>query len=52
MRTTRQQRHYSKEDLAQRWARAVQSQIRQQVKTGNEGKIVAIDVETENFVVY
>ncbi len=45
------QRRYSKEDLAQRGQALYDSGIRQQVEAGNEGKIVAIDIETGNFEV-
>jgi hypothetical protein len=43
------QRRYSKEELAQRGQELYESSIRQQVETGNEGKIVAIDIETGDF---
>jgi hypothetical protein len=45
------QRRYSKEELAQRGQALYESSIRQQVETGNEGKIVAIDIETGAFEV-
>jgi hypothetical protein len=45
------QRRYSKEDLAQRGQALYESGIRQQVEAGNEGKIVAIDIETGDFEV-
>jgi CRISPR/Cas system CMR-associated protein Cmr1 (group 7 of RAMP superfamily) len=45
------QRRYSKEELAQRGQALYESSIRQQVETGNEGKIVAIDIETGDFEV-
>ncbi len=45
------QRHYSKEELAQRGQALYDSSIRQQVEAGNEGKIVAIDLETGAFEV-
>jgi hypothetical protein len=45
------QRRYSKEELAQRGQVLYESGIRQQVETGNEGKIVAIDIETGDFEV-
>jgi hypothetical protein len=45
------QRRYSKEELAQRGQELYESSIRQQVEAGNEGKIVAIDIETEAFEV-
>jgi hypothetical protein len=40
------QPRYSKEEFAQRGDRLYQSQIKSQVETGNDGKIVAIDIET------
>jgi outer membrane protein assembly factor BamB len=45
------QRRYSKEELARRGQELYESQVRQQVEVGNEGKIVAIDIETGNFEV-
>jgi hypothetical protein len=45
------QRLYSKEELARRGQELYESGIRQQVEAGNEGKIVAIDIETEDFEV-
>jgi cyanophycinase-like exopeptidase len=42
---------YSKEDFAQRGDLIYQNQIRPQVEFGNQGKIVAIDIETEDFEV-
>lgn len=45
------QRRYSKEELARRGQELYESGIRQQVEAGNEGKIVAIDIETGNFEV-
>jgi outer membrane protein assembly factor BamB len=45
------QRRYSKEELAQRGQALYESSIRQQVEAGNEGKIVAIDIETGDFEV-
>jgi hypothetical protein len=45
------QRRHSKEDLAQRGQLLYESSIRQQVEAGNEGKIVAIDIETGDFEV-
>ncbi|WP_204154322.1 hypothetical protein [Leptolyngbya sp. CCY15150] len=45
------QRRYSKEELAQRGQQLYESHIRQQVEAGNDGKIVAIDIETGNFEV-
>jgi hypothetical protein len=48
--TTTQPR-YSKEEFARRGEEIYQSQIRSQVEEGNEGKIVAIDIETAAFEV-
>jgi hypothetical protein len=48
---TVRQRRYSKEELARRGQELYESGIRQQVETGNEGKIVAIDIETGDFQV-
>jgi hypothetical protein len=45
------QRRYSKEELSQRGKALYESGIRQQVEAGNEGKIVAIDIETGDFEV-
>jgi hypothetical protein len=45
------QRRYSKEELAQRGQAHYESGIQQQVEAGNEGKIVAIDIETGDFEV-
>ena len=45
------QRRYSKEDLAGRGQELYESGIQQQVETGNENKIVAIDIETGEFEV-
>ena len=45
------QRRYSKEELAQRGQELYESGIQQQVETGNNGKIVAIDIETGFFEV-
>jgi peptide subunit release factor RF-3 len=45
------ERRYSKEELARRGQELYESQIRQQVEAGNEGKIVAIDIETGEFEV-
>ncbi|MBE9059839.1 hypothetical protein [cf. Phormidesmis sp. LEGE 11477] len=45
------QRRYSKEELARRGLELYESSIRQQVEAGNEGKIVAIDIETGEFEV-
>lgn len=48
---TVRQRRYSKEELARRGQELYESHIRQQVEVNNEGKIVAIDIETGNFEV-
>ncbi|MBW4695699.1 MAG: hypothetical protein KME27_28455 [Lyngbya sp. HA4199-MV5] len=48
---TARQRRYSKEELAQRGQALYESGIRQQVEAGNNGKIVAIDIETGAFEV-
>jgi hypothetical protein len=45
------QRRYSKEELARRGQELYEAGIRQQVEAGNEGKIVAIDIETGEFEV-
>jgi hypothetical protein len=45
------QRRYSKEDMAQRGQALYESGIQQQVEAGNDGKIVAIDIETGAFEV-
>ena len=45
------QRRYSKEELAQRGQELYESGIRQQVEAGNDGKIVAVDIETGGFEV-
>lgn len=45
------QRCYSKEELAERGQQLYESGIRQQVEAENEGKIVAIDIETGAFEV-
>jgi hypothetical protein len=45
------QRRYSKEELARRGQALYESGIQQQVEAGNEGKIVAIDIETGAFEV-
>ena len=46
---TTRERRYSKEELARRGQELYESRIQQQIKTGNEGKIVAIDIETGAF---
>jgi peptide subunit release factor RF-3 len=43
------QRRYSKEVLAQRGQELYESGIRQKVEVENQGKIVAIDIETGEF---
>lgn len=45
------QRRYPKVELADRGQKLYESGIRQQVEAGNEGKIVAIDIETGAFEV-
>jgi frataxin-like iron-binding protein CyaY len=40
---------YNKEEFAQRGDRIYQTQIRSQIEAGNQGKIVAIDLETGDF---
>ncbi|MEM8639020.1 MAG: hypothetical protein AAGG51_09425 [Cyanobacteria bacterium P01_G01_bin.54] len=49
--TAIRQRRYPKEELAQRGQELYESGIQQQVDAGNEGKIVAIDIETGAFEV-
>jgi hypothetical protein len=44
-------RRYSKEEMAKRGQELYESQVRAQVEAGNEGKIVAIDIETGAFEV-
>jgi hypothetical protein len=48
--TVRQPR-YSKEEFAQRGDALYESEIRSQVEEGNNGKIVAIDLDTGDFEV-
>ena len=48
--TVRQPR-YSKEEFARRGNEIYESQIRQQIGEGNDGRIVAIDIETGAFEV-
>ena len=48
--TIRQPR-YSKEEFAQRGDYLYETQIKFQIEAGNNGKIVAIDLETEDFEV-
>jgi len=45
------QPHYSKEEFARRGNEIYESQVRSQLETGNQGKIVAIDIETGAFEV-
>ncbi len=45
------QRRYPKEELARRGQELYESGIRQQVEAGNDGKIVAINIETREFEV-
>ena len=45
------QPRYSKEEFAQHGDLIYQTQIRPQVELGNQGKIVAIDIETGAFEV-
>lgn len=42
---------YSKEEFARQGNEIYETQIRSQVETGNDGKIVAIDIETGAFEV-
>ncbi|CCI03021.1 Similar to tr/Q8YKM7/Q8YKM7 (fragment) [Microcystis aeruginosa PCC 9443] len=46
--TVRQPR-YSKEEFARRGNEIYGSQVRSQVEEGNQGRIVAINIETEAF---
>jgi hypothetical protein len=43
------QTRYSKEEFAKAGDEIYESQVRPQVETGDRGKIVAIDIETEAF---
>jgi hypothetical protein len=45
------QRRYSKEEIARRGQELYEAGIQQQVEAGNEGRIVAIDIETGTFEV-
>ena len=45
------QPHYSKEEFAQLGDTLYETQIRAQVEEGNNGKLVAIDLETGDFEV-
>ena len=42
---------YSKEEFAKRGDEIYESQVRKQVEAGNKGKIVVIDIETDDFAV-
>lgn len=42
---------YSKEEHARRGAALYDERVRSQVEAGNRGKVVAIDVDTEDFEV-
>lgn len=44
-------RRYSKQELATRGNDIYKHYIRQQVEANNQGKIVAIDIETEAFAI-
>lgn len=48
--TTRQPR-YSKEEHAHRGAEIYEQQVRAQVESGNQGRIVAMDVDSGDFEV-
>jgi hypothetical protein len=48
---TVRQKRYSKEELARRGKELYESSIQQQIEAGNEGRIVAIDIETGFFEV-
>lgn len=48
---TERQLRYSKEDFARRGNKIYEQRVRPQVEEGNEGKIVAIDIETGSFEV-
>ncbi len=45
------QPRYSKEEFARRGTEIYERQVRPRVEEGNEGKIVAIDIETAAFEV-
>ena len=45
------QPRYSKEEFAQRGQAIYEKRVRPQVEEGNTGRVVAIDVETEEFEV-
>ena len=46
---TVQQPRYSKEEFARRGDEIYETQVRPKVEAGNDGKIVAIDIETGDF---
>ncbi len=48
---TRQHPRYSKEEFARRGNEIYERQVRPHVEDGNEGKVVAIDIETGTFEV-
>lgn len=48
---TLRQPRYTKEEFARRGSEIYESQVRSQVETNNQGKIVAIDIETGAFEV-
>ena len=48
---TIRQRRYSKEEMARRGQELYETVIQRQVEAGNDGKIVAIDIETGEFEV-
>ena len=43
------QPRYSKQEFAERGTELYENQIRSQIEDGNDGKIVAIDIETGSF---
>ena len=45
------QPRYTKEEFARRGDEVYESQVRPQVEEGNQGRIVAIDIETGAFEV-
>ncbi len=46
---TVKQPRYSKEEIARRGHQIYEDQVRSQVEAGNQGRIVAIDIETGAF---
>jgi hypothetical protein len=48
---TTQQARYSKEEFARRGNEIYERQVRPRIEDGNEGKVVAIDIETGMFEV-